>query len=204
MQDYQTFFEQANQQFSAEGATTKTNRVSRSCSGPSGLLALDALLAPKVEQYTPQSRADKIDRGLIDRSYIHTARLVVTNFYTIINFINLYLYNKLYFLYIDIWAKPPRIYNASADAAQRSEVAQARAAEKVTGVTWAASILGGSSFAGHYPVPLPTVSYQLEGARLIAIADVMDLLEFLQENDSVDCTFGPGNAQNLLQDGVDG
>ncbi len=51
---------------------------------------------------------------------------------------------------------------------------------RICGVTWAAG-QHGSSFSGHLPVALGSFSYQLEGGRLIACIDVMELLGMLPD-----------------------
>lgn len=51
---------------------------------------------------------------------------------------------------------------------------------RICGVTWAAA-QHGSSFSGQLPVSLGSFSYQLEGSRLIACMDIMELLGMLPD-----------------------
>lgn len=47
-------------------------------------------------------------------------------------------------------------------------------------MTWAAG-QHGSSFSGHFPIALGSVSYQLEGSRMLACIDIMELLSLMPD-----------------------
>ena len=62
---------------------------------------------------------------------------------------------------------------------------------RISGNTWS-GIKHGSTYCGHLPVPLGALVYQLEGQRLLAVADAMDIMGHMPEMpDEVTPEMGP-------------
>ena len=67
-------------------------------------------------------------------------------------------------------------------------------------LTWAAAKRG-STFSGHFSSPMPTLSYQVKGARLVAYLNVLDMVEVVvDESGQKNVTVTPECAPALLQD----
>ena len=75
--------------------------------------------------------------------------------------------------------------------------------QKMLSLTWAAASQG-SVYVAHYPVPmiLPTFCYQIKGARLVAMVNVMEMAEALIDNNVIQGELSTERAPELLQDSL--
>lgn len=57
-------------------------------------------------------------------------------------------------------------------------------------------------FSGHLPVPMSTLVYKIEGTRLVAMVDVMEILDVMLEEEGAAMTITSSVAPQMLKECV--
>lgn len=90
-----------------------------------------------------------------------------------------------------------RATNAMAE--QQDEAAKTREASRITGLTWVAQKKG-TVFSGHLPVPLPSISYQVDGCRFFCSIYANELLSMMMKDGLCPQSINPTDAPRVLED----
>ena len=191
-------------------------RVTSVRAGPAKLLGLDNFLTKILEDLVQAKQLSGLTKGILDRSYVADVHLggsvSGSNHFSLV----LSLVSVLVFRLQGVLTSTGSGSNESVQSSVLpyflrffnavSKVAGEQQAQKqsdfMNGISFAAS-KPGTKYVGHLPLPLPTLTYQFQGNRLVAFVNVMDLLELIVSDEcgKFGDTVTSDKAPAMLQDG---
>lgn len=125
---------------------------------------------------------DRCHQPCLIETFLPNGYLVgVWNVFSTVHLMASFYLSVFFCFFSDSWCLTltPRTWKAVSQSGANRELAD-KDALRIAGVTWSA-FQHGSSFSGHFPIALGSVSYQLEGCRMLACIDIMELLGLMPD-----------------------